>query len=72
MPHPFGSSRTTCNCAIEITSGSGLGLIQIRVQMRIQCGHTQTGFDPVQYALGVQCGQSYSHKYAPYHLSLVI
>ena len=28
--------------------------------MRIQCGCAQTGFDPVQCTLGVQCGQAFS------------
>ena len=27
--------------------------------MRIKCGRAQTGFDPVQCALGVQCGQAF-------------
>ena len=42
---------------IETTSGSGVGLIWIG-QLRIQCGRTQTRFDPVQCALDVQCGQA--------------
>ena len=31
-------------------------------RVRIQCGRAQTGFDPVQCALGVQCGQAFRHK----------
>ena len=31
--------------------------------MRIQCGRAQTGFDPVQCALGAQCGRALTHHF---------
>ena len=59
--------------SIWIKTNSGSGLIRIGSgldkcafsvnmlgQMRIQCGHAQTGFNPAQYTLGVQCGQAFS------------
>ena len=39
---------------------TGINPDRIRIgQIRIQCGRTQTGFDPVQCALGVQCGRAF-------------
>ena len=36
----------------------GINPDRIRIgRMRIQCGRAQTGFDPVQCALGAQCGR---------------
>ena len=66
MPCPFWFVRTTCNCAIQFNPDRnrlwkwiGINPDWIRIgQMRIQCGRIQTGFDLVQCALGVQCGQA--------------
>ena len=52
-PHAQGAIARSSSIRIKTTSGSGSGLIWIG-QMRIQCERAQTGFDPVQCALGVQ------------------
>ena len=64
-PRPFWSLRATRNCAIQFNPDRnhlwkwiGINPDRIRIgRMRIQCGRTQTRFDPVQCALGAQCGR---------------
>ena len=66
---PFWSLRSTRNCMIQFNPGRnhlwkwiGINPDQIRIGwIRIQCGRTQTRFDPVQCALGVQCGCAFRH-----------
>ena len=66
MPCPFWSVRATRNCVIQINLGrkhlwKWIGINQDQIQigrMRIQCGRAQTGYNLVQCALGVQCGQA--------------
>ena len=59
-PHAQCAIVQSRSIRIETTSGSGLVLIRIG-WMRIQCGRAQTGFDLVQCASGVQCGQAFSN-----------
>ena len=74
-PRPFWSLRATRNCAIQFNPDRnhlwkwiGINPDRIRIgRMCIQCGRAQTGFDPVQCTLGVQCGQAF-RKQAVEHL----
>ena len=77
-PRPFWSLRATRNCAIQFNPDRnhlwkwiGINLDQIRIgRMCIQCGCAQTRFDPVQCALGIQCGQALMHT-VQIHLELL-
>ena len=40
--------------------------------MRIQCGRAQTGFDPIQCALGAQCGRALTLLLTHVHLALLL
>ena len=54
-----------CNCAIQINPDRNHLWKWIRIngsRLGDQCGRAQTGFDPVQCALGVQCEQAFSGR----------